>query len=123
MVFSEAGPVPAQGEISQQMFWYTAFTADMVKDGLPVVNEDGTPKWRMAPSPHGAYWEEGQKPVYQDSGSWTLMEAIPVARPKTAWIVAQFVTSMPVTGKKNRSEDRCVGKEFVRPCSFGCVPI
>src|SRR3546814_8512423 len=42
MVFSEAGPVPAQGEIAQQMFWYTAFTDDMVKDGLPVVNEDGT---------------------------------------------------------------------------------
>src|SRR3546814_3227945 len=31
MVFSEAGPVPAQGEIAQQIFWYTAFTADMVK--------------------------------------------------------------------------------------------
>src|SRR3546814_1467434 len=65
MVFSEAGPVPAQGEIAQQIFWYTAFTADMVKEGLPVVNEAGTPKWRMAPSPHGAYWEEGQQLGYQ----------------------------------------------------------
>ena len=27
--------------------------------GTPVMNEDGTPKWRMAPSPHGAYWQEG----------------------------------------------------------------
>jgi glycerol transport system substrate-binding protein len=43
--------VPAQGQIAQQIFWYTAFTADMTKKGLPVVNADGTPKWRMAPSP------------------------------------------------------------------------
>ena len=50
MTFSEAGPVPAQGNVAQQIFWYTAFTADMVADGLPVVNEDGTPRWRMAPS-------------------------------------------------------------------------
>ena len=49
MTFGEAGPVPAQGQIAQQIFWYTAFTADMTKAGLPVVNADGTPKWRMAP--------------------------------------------------------------------------
>src|ERR1044072_2736078 len=35
MTFSEAGAVPAQGNIAQQIFWYTAFTADMVKPGLP----------------------------------------------------------------------------------------
>ena len=69
MTFSEAGPVPAQGNIAQQIFWYTAFTADMVKPGLPVVNADGTPKWRMAPSPHGAYWKDGMKLGYQDVGS------------------------------------------------------
>jgi glycerol transport system substrate-binding protein len=40
----------------------------------PTVNEDGTPKWRMAPSPHGPYWEEGMKLGYQDCGSWTLHE-------------------------------------------------
>src|SRR4051794_6946368 len=28
MTFSESGPVPAQGAIAQQIFWYTAFTAD-----------------------------------------------------------------------------------------------
>src|ERR1700726_1201050 len=38
MTFSEAGAVPAQGNIAQQIFWYTAFTADMVKPGLPVMN-------------------------------------------------------------------------------------
>ncbi|MEM6490111.1 MAG: ABC transporter substrate-binding protein, partial [Pseudomonadota bacterium] len=88
MVFSEAGPVPAQGQIAQQMFWYTAFTADMVKEGLPVVNEDGTPKWRMAPSPHGKYWEDGMKVGYQDAGSWTLMKSTPVDRAKAAWLYA-----------------------------------
>ena len=49
--FSESGPVPSQGNIAQQVFWYTAFTAEMVKPGLLVMNADGTPKWRMAPSP------------------------------------------------------------------------
>ena len=61
MTFSEAGPVPAQGKIAQQIFWYTTFTADMIKDDLEVVNADGTPKWRMAPSPHGPYWSEGEE--------------------------------------------------------------
>ena len=50
MTFNEAGPVPAQGHIAQQVFWYSAFTAPMTKPG-PVVNADGSPKWRMAPSP------------------------------------------------------------------------
>ncbi|MCY1704917.1 ABC transporter substrate-binding protein [Pannonibacter sp. SL95] len=109
MVFGEAGPVPAQGEIAQQMFWYTAFTADMVKPGLPVVNEDGTPKWRMAPSPHGVYWEEGMKVGYQDAGSWTLMKSTPVDRAKAAWLYAQFVTSKTVDVKKSH-----VGLTFIR---------
>ena len=109
MVFGEAGPVPAQGEIAQQMFWYTAFTADMVKPGLPVMNEDGTPKWRMAPSPHGAYWQEGTKVGYQDVGSWTLMKSTPVDRAQAAWLYAQFVTSKTVDLKKSD-----VGLTFIR---------
>ena len=81
MTFSEAGPVPAQGNIAQQIFWYTAFTADMVKPGLPVVNADGTPKWRMAPSPHGVYWKDGMKLGYQDAGSLDAAE-VDAARPR-----------------------------------------
>ena len=72
MTFGEAGPVPAQGQIAQQIFWYTAFTADMTKPGLPVVNADGTPKWRMAPGPNGPYWKQGMQNGYQDVGSWTF---------------------------------------------------
>ncbi len=109
MVFGEAGPVPAQGEIAQQMFWYTAFTADMVKEGLPVMNADGTPKWRMAPSPHGVYWEPGMKVGYQDAGSWTLMQSTPVDRAKAAWLYAQFVTSKTVDVKKSHT-----GLTFIR---------
>jgi glycerol transport system substrate-binding protein len=82
------------------MFWYTAFTADMIKEGLPVVNEDGTPKWRMAPSPHGAYWEEGQKLGYQDAGSWTLLKSTPADRRNAAWLYAQFTVSKTVSLKK-----------------------
>src|SRR3989344_1552412 len=72
MTFGEAGPVPAQCQIAQQIFWYTAFTADMTKPGLPVVNADGTPKWRMAPGPNGPYWKQGMQNGYQDVGSWTF---------------------------------------------------
>ena len=109
MTFSESGPVPAQGNVAQQMFWYTAFTADMVKDGIPVVDENGDPLWRMAPSPHGAYWEEGTKLGYQDAGSWTLMDSTPLDRAKAAWLYAQFVTSKTVDLKKSME-----GLTFIR---------
>lgn len=109
MTFSEAGPVPGQGEVAQQIFWYTNSTASLVEPGLPVVNADGTPKWRVAPSPHGAYWQEGQKLGYQDAGSWTLMKSTPVDRAKAAWLYAQFVTSKTVDLKKSQ-----VGLTFIR---------
>lgn len=100
MTFSEAGPVPAQGQIAQQIFWYTTFTADMIKSDLSVVNADGTPKWRMAPSPHGPYWSEGMKLGYQDAGAWTLLASTPLERRKAAWLYAQFVVSKTVSLKK-----------------------
>lgn len=100
MTFSEAGPVPAQGNVAQQIFWYTAFTASMIKDGLPVVNEDGTPKWRMAPSPRGPYWEEGMKLGYQDVGSWTFLDSTPEKRRLAAWLYAQFTVSKTVSLEK-----------------------
>jgi glycerol transport system substrate-binding protein len=109
MTFAEAGPVPAQGNIAQQMFWYTAFTANMIEPGLAVMNEDGTPKWRMAPSPHGVYWEEGMKVGYQDAGSWTLMQSTPVDRAQAAWLYGQFVVSKTVDLKKAD-----VGLTFIR---------
>lgn len=109
MTFSEAGPVPAQGEIAQQIFWYTAFTASMMKTGLPVVQADGKPKWRMAPSPHGPYWKEGMQNGYQDVGAWTFFKSTPPDRRAAAWLYAQFVTSKTVSLKKS-----IVGLTFVR---------
>jgi glycerol transport system substrate-binding protein len=109
MTFSESGPVPAQGEVAQQIFWYTAFTADMTKAGLPVVNADGTPKWRMAPSPHGPYWQDGMQNGYQDVGSWAFLRGHDPKRISAAWLYAQFVTSKSVSLKKS-----VVGLTFIR---------
>jgi glycerol transport system substrate-binding protein len=109
MTFSESGPVPAQGQIAQQIFWYTAFTADMTKAGLPVVNEDGTPKWRMAPAPHGPYWKDGMQNGYQDVGSWTFFKNHDAKKVAAAWLYAQFVTSKTASLKKS-----IVGLTFIR---------
>ena len=100
MNFSQAGAVASKGHIAQQIFWYTAFTASMTKKGLAVVNEDGTPKWKMAPSPHGVYWQKGMKLGYQDAGSWTMLNQVPLKRKKAAWLYAQFVVSKTVSLKK-----------------------
>lgn len=109
MTFSEAGPVPAQGHIAQQIFWYSAFTASMTKQGLPVVNADGSPKWRMAPGPHGPYWKDGMQNGYQDVGSWTFLKSTPPDQMAAAWLYAQFTTSKTVSLKKS-----IVGVTFIR---------
>ena len=101
--FYQSLPALSTGNVAQQIFWYTAFTASMVapKDkGNNTVDDKGTPLWRMAPSPHGPYWQEGMKLGYQDAGSWTLMKSTPVDRRKAAWLYAQFVVSKTVDVKK-----------------------
>ncbi len=118
MTFSEAGPVPAQGAIAQQIFWYTAFTADMAKPGIPVVDDNGNPKWRMAPSPHGPYWQEGMKLGYQDAGSWTLLKSTPIDRRKAAWLYAQFVISKTVSLKKTHVGLTPIRKSDIWDASF-----
>jgi glycerol transport system substrate-binding protein len=54
----------------------------------------------MAPTPKGAYWQEGMKLGYQDCGSWTLLESTPVERRKMAWLYAQFCVAKSVSLKK-----------------------
>ncbi|MDE2583004.1 MAG: carbohydrate ABC transporter substrate-binding protein [Rhodospirillales bacterium] len=100
MDFLEAGAVPGQGHIAQQIFWYSAFTHSLTQPGLPVMNADGTPKWRMAPSPHGAYWKEGMKVGYQDQGCWTMLKYAPMKHIQAGWLYAQFCVSKVVTLKK-----------------------
>ncbi len=110
--FYQSLPALSQGNVAQQIFWYTAFTADMVapkSDGNNTVDDNGTPLWRMAPSPHGPYWEEGQKLGYQDAGSWTILKSTPTERAKAAWLYAQFVVSKTVDVKKSH-----VGLTFIR---------
>ncbi|MBD0865033.1 MAG: carbohydrate ABC transporter substrate-binding protein [Rhodobacteraceae bacterium] len=110
--FYQSLPALSQGNVAQQIFWYTAFTADMVKprsEGNNTVDADGNPLWRMAPSPHGPYWEEGQKVGYQDVGSWTFLKSTPPDRAQAAWLYAQFVTSKTVDVKKSH-----VGLTFTR---------
>ena len=100
MDFSAAGPVPARGDIAQQVFWYTAFTPEMMKPGSRVMGPDGTARWRVAPSPHGVYWEPGMKRGYQDCGAWTLPASTPLDRRRVAWLYAQFCTCRTVSLKK-----------------------
>lgn len=99
MDFYTCLPFLAGGSVAQRIFWYTAFVPSMVAPG-PTVNEDGTPKWRMAPSPHGPYWEEGMKLGYQDCGSWTFMKSTPLERRKAAWLFAQFCVAKTTSLKK-----------------------
>ena len=110
--FYQSLPALSQGNVAQQIFWYTAFTASMVapkEDGNNTVDDEGTPLWRMAPSPHGPYWEEGQKLGYQDAGSWTFLKSTPEKNRMAAWLYAQFVVSKTVDVKKSH-----VGLTFIR---------
>ncbi|MGL4317726.1 MAG: ABC transporter substrate-binding protein [Pseudomonas sp.] len=100
MNFNQAGNVAAQGHIAQQIFWYTAFTADYTQPGSAVVDATGKPKWRVAPSPRGAYWQDGMKSGYQDVGAWTLLKATPLRQRQAAWLYAQFVTAKSVSLRK-----------------------
>lgn len=100
MSFNQAGNVAAQGHIAQQIFWYSAFTADYTLPDSAVVAADGKPKWRVAPSPRGAYWQEGMKSGYQDVGAWTLLKATPLRQRQAAWLYAQFVTAKSVSLRK-----------------------
>ncbi|MCY4006686.1 MAG: ABC transporter substrate-binding protein [Rhodobacteraceae bacterium] len=110
--FYQSLPALSQGNVAQQIFWYTAFTADMVASrdaGNNTVDADDNPLWRMAPSPHGPYWTEGQKVGYQDAGSWTFLKSTPSDRAQAAWLYAQFVTSKTVDVRKSH-----VGLTFIR---------
>lgn len=110
--FYQSLPALSQGNVAQQIFWYTAFTASMVapkSEGNNTVDDSGKPLWRMAPSPHGPYWQEGQKVGYQDAGSWTFLKSTPSDRAQAAWLYAQFAVSKTVDVRKSH-----VGLTFIR---------
>ena len=115
MDFYQSLPSLSSGNVAQQIFWYTAFTASLVgkNPNNKVVDADGKPLWRMGPSPKGPYWEEGMKLGYQDAGSWTLFKSTPVKNRKAAWLYAQFVVSKTVDLKKSH-----VGLTIIRDSSI-----
>ena len=119
--FYQSLPALSQGNVAQQIFWYTAFTSSMVapkSEGNNTVDDSGMPLWRMAPSPHGPYWEDGQKLGYQDTGSWTLFKSTPVDRRKAAWLFAQFAVSKTVSLKKTHVGLTPIRDSDIRDASF-----
>ncbi len=102
ITWSEAGPVPGQGQIAQRVFQYITWLSDPIfrEPGNPVVNDDGSLRWRVAPTPHGKYWDEGMKVGYQDAGSWTILTNVEGDRRAAAWLWAQFASSKTVSLKK-----------------------
>ncbi|MCP4352929.1 MAG: carbohydrate ABC transporter substrate-binding protein [Desulfobacterales bacterium] len=98
----EAGPMAGRGDIAQRIFQYTTWLSDdrFHTPGSPVVGKDGKPVWRVAPTPHGRYWDQGMKVGYQDAGSWTIPWNIRGKRRAMAWIWAQFCVSKTVCLKK-----------------------
>ena len=119
--FYQSLPALSQGNVAQQIFWYTAFTASMVaprSEGNNTVDADGNLLWRMAPSPHGPYWVDGQKLGYQDAGSWTLFKSTPVDRRKAAWLYAQFTVSKSVSLRKTHVGLTPIRDSDIRHASF-----
>ncbi len=103
MTWSEAGPVPSQGKIAQRVFQYITWLSDdaFTSPDSPVTDAQGKPLWRVAPTPHGKYWDEGMKVGYQDAGSWTILkDSVKGKQRHAAWLWAQFCVSKTVCLKK-----------------------
>jgi glycerol transport system substrate-binding protein len=98
----DAGPKAAQGNIAQCVFQYTTWLSDdgFHRPGNPVTSDAGRPLWRVAPTPHGRYWDEGMKVGYQDAGSWTIPITVEGPRRAMAWLWAQFAVSKTVAVDK-----------------------
>ena len=100
MTFNSSAEWVPKGQIAQQIFWYTAFVPDLLQPGNALYNPDGSARWRVAPSPVGAYWRPGMKPGYQDVGAWTLLDSTAADRQAAAWLYAQFTVAKTVSLRK-----------------------
>lgn len=98
----QAGPMAGEGNIAQRVFQYITWLSDdrFHSKSSPVVDKEGNPVWRVAPTPHGRYWDKGMKVGYQDAGSWTIPSNIRGKRRAMAWLWAQFCVSRTVSVKK-----------------------
>ncbi|MCK6261798.1 ABC transporter substrate-binding protein [Vibrio sp. ZSDE26] len=100
LTFRTAAQFLSQGSVAQQIFWYSAFVPILLDEKSKVVDENGDPLWRLAPSPRGKYWQEGMKSGYQDAGSWTFLHSTPDKQKEAAWLYAQFTVSKTVSFDK-----------------------
>jgi glycerol transport system substrate-binding protein len=103
MTWSEAGPTPSEGNVAQRIFQYITWLSDPAFNSAqsPVTDINGKPLWRVAPTPHGKYWDEGMKVGYQDAGSWTIPKnSVKGKHRAAAWLWAQFCVSKTVSLKK-----------------------
>jgi glycerol transport system substrate-binding protein len=95
----DAGPMASRGDIAQRIFQYTTWLSNegFHSPESPITDENGLPLWRVAPTPHGRYWDEGMKVGYQDAGSWTIPRNVTGQRRAMAWMWAQFAVSKTVS--------------------------
>jgi len=100
ITWSEGGTVPAEGYVAQQVFQYITWLSDPSFHSGNMVDADGNLLWRVAPTPHGRYWDEGMKIGYQDAGSWTILKSVDARSRDAAWLWAQFASSKTVSLKK-----------------------
>ena len=100
MTFNSSATWVPKGQIAQQIFWYTAFVPELLKPGGALANADGSARWRVAPSPVGAYWQRGMKSGYQDVGSWTLLKNTAADQQAAAWLYAQFTVAKTLSLRK-----------------------
>ena len=101
--FYQSLPALSQGNVAQQIFWYTAFTSPWSRP-----RATATTRSTMTAIPCGA-WRHRRKvrtgskvrsSAIRMPGSWTLFKSTPVDRRKAAWLYAQFVVAKTVSLKK-----------------------
>ncbi|HOP64213.1 MAG TPA: carbohydrate ABC transporter substrate-binding protein [Spirochaetota bacterium] len=98
----DAGPLCSRGDIAQNIFQYITWLSDprFHTPGSPVCDKNGRPLWRVAPTPHGRYWDKGMKLGYQDAGCWTIPSDTRGKKLAASWLWAQFCVSKTVSLKK-----------------------
>lgn len=97
----DAGPKASKGNIAQRIFQYTTWLSDdSFTKNAPMIDKNGSPVWRVAPTPHGRYWKKGMKAGYQDAGSWTIPKSTQGAKRSASWLWAQFCVSKTVSVEK-----------------------
>ena len=104
----------AQGNVAQQIFLYTLWLSEPDFHSEKMIDNQNKPVWRVAPTPHGKYWEKGMKVGYQDAGSWTIPKDTKGAKRAAAWLWAQFCVSKSVALAKFKAGGTPVRKSTLQ---------